>query len=289
MSHQVKDIIKLMEDIAPTHLAEPWDNVGLLVGSEQASVDKIMVTLDVTDDVIKQAVYGKVDLIISHHPVLFQAIKEINDTTKTGSTLLQLIHSGISVYSAHTNFDKAKGGTDDTLAELLELRNISPLKLGLSTENIAAQLDVSSSNIDSETSSGFGSLGRIGQLAEPLCLEEYLKRIMKALGTDSVDFIGDPALKIQVVTSCAGAGGDFIEEAQKAGADLFVTGEAKYHEQLPVLEGNMALAVFGHYATEYPAVLSLKRRLQNIIHALQWKVDVISPQDYRSCFRRLQE
>ncbi len=271
MSHQVKDIISLMEDIAPPHLAEPWDNVGLLVGSEQASVDKIMVTLDVTDDVIQQAIHEKVNLIISHHPVLFKPIKEIIDTTLTGSTLLKLIQNGISVYSAHTNLDKAKGGTDDTLAELLEIQDVSPLL-------------PSSSSAES-----WGSLGRIGRLYEAITLDEYLRKVKGALKAEVVDFIGDPARKIQVVASCAGAGGDFVEEARRAGADLFITGEAKYHEQLPILDGDMALATFGHYATEYPAIISLKRRLQNYTHALQWKVDVISSQDYGNRFRRLRE
>ena len=279
-----------MEDIAPPYLAEPWDNVGLLVGNEQASVNKIMVTLDVTDDVIQQAICEKVNLIISHHPVLFNSVKEINDKTLTGSTLLNLIQHGISVYSAHTNFDKAKGGTDDILAELLGIQDAAPLLPSSSAESNATQLDEKPIlNQASDTGVGWGSLGRIGKLPEMISLEEYLRKIKKVLKTEVVDFIGDPARKIQMVASCAGAGGDFVEDARKAGADLFITGEAKYHEQLPVLNTDMALATFGHYATEYPAIISLKRRLQNFTNALQWKVDVISSQDYANRFRRLRE
>ncbi|NLC44943.1 MAG: Nif3-like dinuclear metal center hexameric protein [Clostridiales bacterium] len=291
MSHQVKEIIKLMEDIAPPHLAESWDNVGLLVGSEQAKVNKVMLTLDVTDDVIQQAICEKVNLIISHHPVLFTTIKEINDRTLTGSTLLKLIHHGISVYSAHTNFDKAKGGTDDILAELLGIQDVKPL-LPSPMENPTAKLDELFLNHGSDSSDsavGWGSLGRIGRLPEAQALEEYLKKIKNILKTETVDFIGDPARKIQIVASCAGAGGDFVEDARKAGADLFITGEVKYHEQLPILDGDMALATFGHYATEYPAILSLKRRLQNFTNILQWKVDFISSKDYGNRFRRLRE
>ncbi|NLB41924.1 MAG: Nif3-like dinuclear metal center hexameric protein [Clostridiales bacterium] len=289
MSHQVKDIIKIMEDIAAPHLAEPWDNIGLLVGSKQASVDKIMVTLDVTNDVIQQAIREKANMIISHHPVLFKSIKEINDTNLTGSILLKLIQCGISVYSAHTNYDKAKGGTDDTLAELLGIQGALPLLPSSSAEGTTTQFEEPILSHDSDSGVGWGSLGRIGKLPESISLEEYLMNIKKVLKSEVVDFIGDPKRKIQKVASCAGAGGDFVEEARKAGADLYITGEAKYHEQLSILDGDMALATFGHYATEYPAIISLKRRLQNFTNALQWKVDVILSEDYGNRFRRLRE
>ena len=277
MSRQVKDIIKLMEEIAPPHLAEPWDNVGLLVGSSQGSVSKIMVALDVTDEVLRQGIQEKVDLIISHHPVIFQSIKEVNDMTKTGSALLQLIGSGISVYSAHTNFDKAQGGTDDILAELLGLKKVRPLELTLADSQRQESIPPAF------------SLGRIGQLPEKLTLHDYLRKIKKVLGAEGVDFIGDLNREISTVASCAGAGGDFIELAEVAGADLFVTGEAKYHEMLSVLNSPMSFAAMGHYTTEYPAVRVLKQRLQNRIHALQWKIEVILSQDYGNRFRRLQE
>jgi dinuclear metal center YbgI/SA1388 family protein len=289
LPYKVKDIIKIMEHIAPPHLAEPWDNVGLLVGSEHAVVHRVMVTLDVTEAVIQQAVRERVNLIISHHPVLFKPAKEINDTTLTGSTLLNLIQRGISVYSAHTNLDKSKGGTDDTLAELLGLQDVSPLIPEVSREISAPPVEESELYHDVDLGIGWGSLGRIGRLAEALSLEEYLRRIQQVLKAEAVDFIGDPAKKIKVVASCAGAGGDFIEDARKAGADLFITGEAKYHEWLPTLDGEMSIATFGHYSTEYPVIISLKQRLQNIILGLQWKIDVISSLDYGNRFRRLRE
>ncbi len=267
MSYQVIDIVRIMEEIAPPHLAEPWDNVGLLVGSWQDPVKKIMITLDITADIIKEAEKKKVNLIISHHPVLFKPVKSVTDCTTTGSQISALLRSGISVYAAHTNYDKAEGGTDDTLAELLGLEDIKPLTM--EEEN--------------------PSFGRVGWLPGKLPLEVYLNQVKRALNADKIDYIGDPEKQIGVVASCAGAGGDFIQSARKVGADLFITGEAKYHEMLPVLDSDMAMAVIGHFKSEYPAMDALKLRLQNRINDLQYNIEVIPSENYGKCFRRLEE
>lgn len=276
MLHKVKDIIRIMEELAPTDLAEPWDNVGLLAGSENATVKKIMVTLDITADVIKDAASRNVDLIISHHPVIFRPIKAVNDLSAAGAQLLTLLSSGISVYSAHTNLDKARNGTDDTLAELLGLVDARPL----TTEAV---------NVSGTQKAFRPSFGRIGYLPEKMRLQDYLRKVKSALNAGSADYIGDPDKEIQVVASCAGAGGDLIDTACSAGADLFITGEVKYHEALTVLDGTMALAELGHYATERPAMTRLIQHLQNAVNALQYTIEVIPSEDYGNCFRRLRE
>jgi dinuclear metal center YbgI/SA1388 family protein len=271
LSHKVKDIVKLIEELAPPELTEPWDNVGLLAGDSNAPVNRVMVTLDITADVIKDAVQKQVDMIISHHPVLFKPIKAVNDTTVTGSQLLMLLQAGIAVYSAHTNLDKARGGTDDTLAELLGLQDIRILSNG------------EDGSKDSEQP-GFG---RIGLLPGKLPLELYLMNVKKELKAGNVDYIGDPEKEIQIIASCAGAGGDFMQLANAAGADLFITGELKYHEAISALDQGMAVAAFGHYATEQPAMGRLIQRLQNSVNALQYNIEVIPSKEYGNCFRRL--
>lgn len=271
MSHKVRDIVDLMEAIAPAQLAESWDNVGLLLGSSGTSVSRILVTLDITAGVIRDAVQNQAEMIISHHPVLFRPVKVINDSNVTGTQVMQLLKAGIAVYCAHTNLDKAIGGTDDTLAALLGLQDVRPLAANGSGDFVQP---------------GFG---RIGKLPQKQPLERYLLNIKKALHAAGADYIGDPAKQIQIVASCAGAGGDFIELAREAGADLFVTGEVKYHEALPVVDADMALASFGHYATELPAMNHLIHRLQNSINALQYKIEVIPAKDYGNSFRVLRE
>lgn len=120
-------IIKIIEGFAPKKYAEKWDNVGFQVGNSNSEVDKVMVTLDVTDEVIDEAIEKNVDLIITHHPLIFSSIKSITDDTVIGRRIRKLIKHGINVYAAHTNLDMASGGLSDYLAEVLELSNVTPI------------------------------------------------------------------------------------------------------------------------------------------------------------------
>jgi len=116
-----------MEKLAPRHLAENWDNVGLLVGSLEQGVRNILVTLDITPTVLKYAIEHDVDLIISHHPIIFKGITNLRTDTPAGKLLTDLVRSGIAVYAAHTNLDIAVGGVNDVLAEKLQLVEVRPL------------------------------------------------------------------------------------------------------------------------------------------------------------------
>jgi dinuclear metal center YbgI/SA1388 family protein len=127
ISIKFSDIINFMEEIAPIQLAESWDNAGVIVGSQDAIIEKVMVCLDVTSKVVKDAVERKVDLIISHHPFIFKGLKSINLDTPQGNAIHCIIANGISVYSAHTNYDYAPKGVNHQLAEKLELNEIRPL------------------------------------------------------------------------------------------------------------------------------------------------------------------
>jgi dinuclear metal center YbgI/SA1388 family protein len=122
------DIIKFMEEFAPPSLAEDWDNVGLMVGSREDKVNRIMVCLDVTPKVIETAAASKIDLIVSHHPLIFKGLKRINKEDFKGRIILDLIKNGINVYSAHTNLDVTDGGVNQHLSKVLGLKNIKKLK-----------------------------------------------------------------------------------------------------------------------------------------------------------------
>ena len=122
-----KKIIKLMNEIAPEHLAENWDNVGLLVGNEDSEVDRVMVALEVTEAVLEEAISENIDLIICHHPLLFKPLKKITDKDPIGKMVRKLIKNDINLYVAHTNLDIAEGGTNDYIAELLDLTMVRGL------------------------------------------------------------------------------------------------------------------------------------------------------------------
>jgi len=124
----VADVVKVLEAFAPKTLAAEWDNVGLLLGESSANVERIMTCLTVTPRVVAEAVAEMVDLIVSHHPVLFRGAKQLTDGTPEGRLLLPLLKSGIAVYSPHTAFDNCKGGINDILAEIFGLTNVRPLR-----------------------------------------------------------------------------------------------------------------------------------------------------------------
>ncbi len=270
MIYRVRDIMGLMEQLAPQRLAENWDNIGLLAGSANKPVKKILVTLDVTGSVVDEAVRKQADLIISHHPVIFKPIKAVNDESWATSVVMGLLRSDIPVFCAHTNLDKADGGMDDALAERLGLVDVKPLTYA-------------------ENDPSRPLFGRIGALTEPVTLGEYLQRVRGILGSANVTYIGDTNRTIKVVASCAGAGGDLLPEAARAGADLYLTGEIKHHDAVAARDLHIAVGVFGHYATEQPGICKLIKRLQNLINTLQYNIEVIPSEDHCDPFCSLQE
>jgi dinuclear metal center YbgI/SA1388 family protein len=128
MSIKCKDIVDLLEEIAPSSLAEEWDNTGLLLGSLQADIRKVMVCLDVTSEIVDKAVEKNIDMIVSHHPIIFKGLKKINQDEYKGNIIYKLIKNEISVLCAHTNLDLADGGVNVCLAEILELNEVENLK-----------------------------------------------------------------------------------------------------------------------------------------------------------------
>ncbi len=232
---QVSDVVKELERLAPPELAEPWDNVGLMVGDMEQTVKNIFVCLDVTSENVEQAATFGADLIISHHPLIFSPVKRIVESDVSGGILRRLITKNISVYSMHTNFDKADGGMNDLLAE----------KLGL--------IQVRKYTIEeclSESGKPTDAIGRIGVLPQPVSMSDYIEQIKAALNCFSIRSIGEPDEQVQSVALCSGAGGDFIYTAYHAGADVYVTSDVRHHEAQLAQELGMNLIDAGHFETE---------------------------------------
>ena len=226
----VNDVLYFLDVLAPFDSSMGFDNTGILVGGKNKSVSKILLTLDVTREAVDQAVKIGAELIVSHHPVIFNPMKRITDD----SLVYELIRNDISVISAHTNLDKAEGGVNDALA----------LKLGLK--------DIQSVDSDDPEESG---LGRIGRVAET-DVRSFAATVKKLLNADGVEFSG----KVPVKNVCVvgGSGGSSLVDAKKAGADTLVTGEAKYNHFADAIEMGMNLVVAGHYHTENVVLDNLK-------------------------------
>lgn len=225
MSVAIEKVVEGIELIAPKELAYDWDNTGLLLRCAD-KVKSILITLDVTHEVVEEAILLGCDMILSHHPVIFTPIKKLSMAEPTQSVVMRMVKAGISLYSAHTSFDRAQAGMNDVLANKLDLRDI-------------------------KTVDGDGEgLMRTGFLPKPMStlqLAEYIKKTfnIKYLKTSSTkcDIIG----KVAVI---GGSGGDFVSAANKAGATALITGEAKHHHFIEAQAMGVLLVEAGHYDTE---------------------------------------
>lgn len=225
---KVRHIADSIEVLAPKNLAEEWDNVGLMVGDPEADVSTVFVCLDVTSDNVAKATELKADLIVSHHPLLFKPLKNVCENDITGSIVTSLIKNGISVYSAHTNLDNAKGGMNDILAEKLDLYEVHPF---------------------SDNPNDF-TIGRIGQLEAPMELRDFVSYTKSVLNCRTARYLGDDSDTVQTVAVCSGAGGDGIYNAYRAGADVYVTSDIRHHEAQLAFELGINLIDAGHFETE---------------------------------------
>ena len=259
---KVQNIAEILNRLAPRQLAEDWDNVGLLVGSFSAPVEKIFVCLDVTDETIKNAVNFGANLIVVHHPVIFRAVKNFRTDLPLGNKLETLIKNDVSVFAAHTNLDSAEGGVNDVLAE----------KLGL---------------IDVKTFDDELSLGRIGYLTKKMSAVEFAEHVAKVLNVDAVRLIDAGNFEIEKVGICGGAGSEFISKAKFLGAQAFVTGDVKYHEAQNAADIKIHVVDAGHFATEFPIVHSLAEKLRVECNKLGYDVKIAEDTTSRDIFKTI--
>lgn len=237
----VSDVKEAIEMIAPPTLQESWDNSGLIIGYEYSHVNKIMTCLEINNDVLEEALKKNVDMIVTHHPLIFGAIRSLCTSKFKENIIMRLISSGISVYSCHTPFDKVKGGNNDIIAE----------KLGLTAVKNLCGEDVGTAARMAEKPNE-ADIGRIGEFRKPMKLKEVIDHISGELELSlrQINIVGSLELDISRVGICTGAGADLLEMAANAGCDLFITGDVKYHEAQTARELGICLIDAGHYGTE---------------------------------------
>ncbi len=344
----VSDVSGFLERFAPSKSAAEWDNVGLLLGDASQSATRIMTCLTVTPDVVAEAVEERVELIVSHHPILFRGTKKLTSRTSEGRLLLPLLANRIAVYSPHTAFDNCRGGINEQLGQLLGMTDGKPLRPGKLARKFKLTVFVPETDLDKVSSAlfeaGAGVIGNyeqcsfrlpgtgtffgnessnptIGvkgqreevsewrlevvvneaQLSQAICamraahsyeepafdiyplhahgtsspdgegrigtipattLEELTRRVRQLLKANSVQYVGDPRTEIRVVALACGAAGSYLPDAIRSKADVFLTGEVRFHEALEAESEGVALIIPGHYATERPAVEVLAEKLQ---------------------------
>ena len=233
----IKELYSYLDKIIPPSYTLGGDRDGLMVCPDPGrEVRRVLVALDVTDEVADSAIKGDFDLIVTHHPLIFRPLGAITPDDTTAAKVIKLTRAGISVMSFHTRLDAIPGGVNDTLAGLLGLSDITPF--GLENDN----------------------LGRIGKTEHPVELEVFAERVKSTLFAPAVlvSGCGRPVSKVAVV---GGSGGDYIPAALAAGADTLVSGRIGYHEMMAAGEVGLNLIEAGHFYTEDPVC----RRLAGLI------------------------
>jgi len=231
----VTDIYDFLCSIAPVEMKMDFDNVGFLVGRSNASVSRILVSLDITNEVIAEAAKIGAELIISHHPLFF-TLKSVTDTDITGGKIVRLLSEGISAICMHTNLDAAHGGTNDALAKAS----------GIATETRDANLLSEDGKLPDGT---VFSYGRVGYLEKSCALGEYLDILKKALKTNGLRYY-DAGKEVYKVAVVSGSGGSEMHHAAKLGCDTFVTADVKYDVFLEAKELGINLIDGDHFCTE---------------------------------------
>lgn len=223
----VKDFTSVLEELAPLSVQESYDNSGLQIGNEQDVVSKILFTIDVTEAVIQEAIDNKADFIISHHPLIFNSLKQISDNTMVGRCIKLAIQNHIAIYACHTNIDSVKNGVNKKICE----------KIGLQNCEFLVQKNENSGD------------GMIGKLPAPRNTEEFLQNIKRIFNCDMIRHTQILKDSIQTIAICGGSGSFLIEEAISKNADIFITADVKYHDYFRA-NNKIIIADIGHYESE---------------------------------------
>ena len=262
----VREIYQYLDSLAPFSLQMDFDNAGFLVGRGDRTVDKILVSLDITEEVVSEAVELGCQLIVSHHPVIFFPAKSVTDTTPDGRILLSLVEHNIAAICAHTNLDVVSGGVNDALAQRLGLTNIEQLKQ------------------DGVDASGrpYG-IGRVGNTAGvPMYAPAFAAFVKETLGANGVRFV-DARRPVRRVAVGGGACSDMMKDAIALGCDTFVTADVKYNGFLDAKALGLNLIDAGHYPTEQVVVPVLAKWLADGLP----KVEVYTTQRHKEVFSYL--
>ncbi|MBN4067612.1 Nif3-like dinuclear metal center hexameric protein [Alkaliphilus transvaalensis] len=331
----VQKIIELATKLAPAKLAASWDNVGLTVGDYNQVVNRVLLSLDVNYMVLEEAISKGCQLIIAHHPFIFQGMKSIRSDDVVGRIIMKAVKNDISIFSAHTNLDIATKGLNDYLANILEIRDLVPIDITQKTKYYklvvftpddyfervrTAILDAGAGHIGNYSHTSFSvkgegtfkaqkgsnpfigqvgetsnvqesrfetlitedridsvvnemlkahpyeevaydlypllfegdkyGFGRVGKLDNKVRLIDYLDKVKLKLNLSYLRYVGEDDAIIQKIAVCSGSGVSLIKQAKATGADLYITGDVKFHEAQMAKDLGLNLLDAGHYETE---------------------------------------
>lgn len=230
-----RDIVELLDDLSPKKYACNWDNVGLLVGRKNRRIGKILVALDASKEVIDYSVKQKVDMLITHHPMIFSSVKQVNEEDFTGEKILTLAENGICYYAMHTNFD-AVGGMADLAAgsKYMNLSEVTPIELCENDE--------------------MNGMGRYGKLPEPMTATQAAMYVKEKFHLDFVMLYQEKHQKEKIFDKVAimpGSGKSEMQKVCNQGYELYITGDYGHHGGMDALDMGMTVIDATHYGLEH--------------------------------------
>lgn len=241
----------------PEELQYSWDNSSLNLGDLDQEINKIMLTLEITNRTIDEAIEKGVDLVISHHPFLMSKVNQIRTDTIKGGLIYKMIRNNISAYCMHTSYDMAEDGLNDYFFDLLGIKD-------------RQVLDVESS-LDSYNDGKEYGLGRLADLEKPIEIGDLISILKEKLNIDQARYVGPKDLLINKIAVVTGNGSEFFQLAKSKGCDILITGDLKYHQAMDALDIDMALLDFGHYGTEH----IFSESVYNYINSISGDIEVL--------------
>lgn len=258
----VKEIYKYIDGLAPFSLQMGFDNSGFLVGRAETEVDKIMVALDITCEVVQEAIDAGCQLIVSHHPVIFHPVKALTNENLTGQCLLYLVENHISAICAHTNLDVVEGGVNDALAQALQLSQIEFLH---------------QDGIDPNGQPyGIGRVGNVEGFSSAFDFASFVRERLQAEGLR----LEDAGCSVKKVAVGGGSCGEYLRNAKEKGCDTFVTSDVKYNTFLDARALGINLIDAGHFSTENVVCPIIAKWLSNGFP----KIQILISKKHREAF-----
>ena len=258
---RAEELIEKLEQLAPPQLALSWDNPGLICGRRDREITKVMIALDAAEEVVERAAAEGCELVLTHHPMIFHAVKQINDGTALGKKLLRLIQADICCYAMHTNFDAAPGCMADLVCERMRLTKEEPLEPAEGADGAPQDYGI----------------GFVGTCEEPISCARFSELLREQFGLNGA-FYYDAGKSIRRAAVCPGSGKGMLEAALRAGADVLVTGDMGHHDGLDALDVGLSLIDAGHFGLEHIFVEFMQAWLKE--HAPELTV-LIDETDYR--------
>jgi dinuclear metal center YbgI/SA1388 family protein len=360
MGASVGQILALLEEQTPAVLAYAWDRVGLLIGSSGQEVTKLVVALEASEAVLRGARAAGAQMVLSHHPILFQPVERFCSDKPVERAIAYAIKHELAVAAAHTNLDVAQNGLNDYLAQVLELSGAEPLEItrteplvklsvfipvgyedlvreaifragggrigkyadcsyvvrGQGTYKpleraqpwrgqVSELSRVAESRLEVLIPEGLVNaalaqvkavhpyeevaydvyalknqgmqmgIGRVGEWPQPRPFEQVTTTLKQLFQTPTIKMTGKPPDQVQKVAVCGGSGGEFISLAREKGADMYITGDIRYHQAVPWAEENMAILDLGHFSTEVQFIPEWGRRLKEGFEAASLPVEIV--------------